>query len=119
MVRGTLLIIPVVQSLLYVEPLYLAATSPGSLPELRRVIVSMGDRVVMKKTLASALEALFSGASPVALETSGRSGRTTPSETGLTRLRQLGREAEEAMKRGDLSLFGDRVQKILKALERQ
>ena len=31
----------------------------------------------------------------------------------------MGREAEEAMKKGDLSLFGDRVQKILKALERQ
>ncbi len=118
-VRGTLLIIPVAQSLLYVEPLYLAATSPGSLPELRRVIVSMGDRVVMKKTLASALEALFSGAPSVALETSGRPGRSTQSETGLTRLRRLGREAEEAMKKGDLSLFGDRVQKILKALERQ
>ena len=118
-VRGTLLIIPVAQSLLYVEPLYLAATSPGALPELRRVIVSMGDRVVMKKTLASALEALFSGAPPAGLERSGTPATVSHSDTGLGRLKRLGREAEEAMKRGNLSLFGDRVQKILKALENQ
>ncbi len=117
-VRGTLLIIPVAQSLLYVEPLYLAATNPGSLPELRRVIVSMGDRVVMKKNLAMALEALFSGAPPAALERTGVSTPARPSQTGLPRLRRLGREAEEAMKKGDLSVFGDRVQKILKALEK-
>ncbi len=118
-VRGTLLIIPVAQSLLYVEPLYLAATSPGSLPELRRVIVSMGDRVVMKKTLAAALEALFSGAPPAGLERSGTPVSVSHPGKGLRRLKRLGREAEEAMKRGDLSLFGDRVQKILKALEGQ
>ena len=117
-VRGTLLIIPIAQSLLYVEPLYLAANSPGSLPELRRVIVSMGDRVVMKKNLATALEALFSGTPPAARETSGASPTTSRSKTGLAGLKRLGREAEEAMRRGDLSLFGDRVQQILKALDK-
>ncbi len=83
------------------------------------MIVSMGDRVVMKKTLASALEALFSGAPPAGLERSGTPVSVSHPDKGLRRLKQLGREAEEAMKRGDLSLFGDRVQKILKALEGQ
>jgi uncharacterized membrane protein (UPF0182 family) len=73
----------------------------------------------MKKTLASALEALFSGAPPAGLERSGTPATVSHSDTGLGRLKRLGREAEEAMKRGNLSLFGDRVQKILKALENQ
>ncbi len=117
-VRGTLLIIPIAHSLLYVEPLYLSATSPGALPELRRVIVSMGDRVVMRKTLDVALADLFSGnPSPrpagVSMEKSGTGTR----RPGLTaRLKRLGREADEALRRGDLATFGDRVQKILKDL---
>ena len=117
-VRGTLLIIPIAHSLLYVEPLYLSATSPGALPELRRVIVSMGDRVVMRKTLDGALADLFSGnPSPrpagVSMEKSGTGTR----RPGLTaRLKRLGREADEALRRGDLATFGDRVQKILKDL---
>jgi len=115
-VRGTLLIIPIANSLLYVEPLYLAATSPGALPELRRVIVSMGDRVVMRKTLDRALAALFSGTPPPSLGKTAHSTEKRSTGSKISHLRELGREAEEAMRRGDLSLFGDRVQKILQAL---
>ncbi len=118
-VRGTLLIIPIAHSLLYVEPLYLSATSPGALPELRRVIVSMGDRVVMRKTLDQALNDLFTGiphpslssASRSLPERNGRSGR-------VSRLQRLGREADDALRRGDLATFGDRVQKILRELRK-
>ncbi len=117
-VRGTLLIIPIAHSLLYVEPLYLSATSPGALPELRRVIVSMGDRVVMRKTLDMALADLFSG-TQAPLEGGKPVGGTLAGKesSGLTeKLRQLGREADEALRRGDLATFGDRVQKILRDL---
>jgi hypothetical protein len=52
--RGTLLVIPVDGSFLYVEPLYLQAER-GSMPELKRVIVTAGERVVMGETLEGAL----------------------------------------------------------------
>ncbi|MEK7386861.1 MAG: UPF0182 family protein [candidate division NC10 bacterium] len=39
-IRGSLLAIPIDQSLIYVQPLYLAASEQGALPELRRVIVA-------------------------------------------------------------------------------
>jgi uncharacterized membrane protein (UPF0182 family) len=45
-IRGNLLVIPMDQSLLYVEPLYLQAES-GEIPELKRVVLSSGERVVM------------------------------------------------------------------------
>ena len=57
-IRGNLLVIPMERSLLYVEPLYLQAES-GEIPELKRVILSSGERVVMAETLAEALAQLF------------------------------------------------------------
>lgn len=60
--RGSLLIIPVEQSLLYVQPLYLEAEN-SKLPELTRVIVAYRDQVVMEPTLDAALKALFTTSS--------------------------------------------------------
>ncbi len=57
-IQGNLLIVPVEQSLLYVEPLYLEATQ-NKLPILARVIVVYKDRIAMAKTLAQALQAIF------------------------------------------------------------
>ncbi|MBT7902712.1 UPF0182 family protein [Candidatus Woesearchaeota archaeon] len=56
--RGNLLIIPIKNSILYVEPLYIQAET-GQLPELKRVIVSDGERVVMEVNFGEALAALF------------------------------------------------------------
>jgi uncharacterized membrane protein (UPF0182 family) len=56
-IRGNLLVIPLGHSLLYVEPLYLQAAS-GRIPELRRVIVSTGERIVMAENLGLALAEL-------------------------------------------------------------
>ncbi len=56
--RGNLMVFPIGDSLLYVEPLYLQATG-NALPELRRVIASYEGKVVMAETLDEALEKLF------------------------------------------------------------
>ncbi|HLP88511.1 MAG TPA: UPF0182 family protein [Nostocaceae cyanobacterium] len=57
-IQGNLLIIPIEQSLLYVEPIYLEATE-NSLPTLARVIVAYENRIVMAQTLEQALEGIF------------------------------------------------------------
>ncbi|HEY9630074.1 MAG TPA: UPF0182 family protein [Coleofasciculaceae cyanobacterium] len=57
-IQGNLLIIPIEQSLLYVEPLYLEAAQ-NSLPTLVRVIVAYENRIVMAPTLEEALQAIF------------------------------------------------------------
>ena len=64
-IRGSLLVIPLERSLLYVEPIYLRAEQ-GELPELRRVIVAYGDRVVMEPTLNAALQSIFGETPPQA-----------------------------------------------------
>ena len=71
-IRGTLLVIPVHNAVLYVEPLYLASEGTSSLPELKRVIVAYSDQVVMEPSLEDALNAIFSGTA----NRSRRSGRS-------------------------------------------
>jgi uncharacterized membrane protein (UPF0182 family) len=59
-IRGNLLVIPIEDSILYVEPLYLSAeSSQGQLPELKRVIISFGNQVVMEQTLEQGLARIF------------------------------------------------------------
>ncbi|UKO97690.1 UPF0182 family protein [Nostoc sp. UHCC 0870] len=57
-IQGNLLIVPIEQSLLYVEPIYLEATQ-NSLPTLVRVIVAYENRIVMAQTLEQALQGIF------------------------------------------------------------
>ncbi len=56
--QGTLLVIPIEESLLYIRPLYLRSAG-GRIPELKRVIVAHGNRIVMEETLDLALDRLF------------------------------------------------------------
>jgi len=69
-IRGELLVIPIEESLIYVQPIYLRAEG-GSIPELKRVVVAHENRVVMGETLEEGLNALFgNGGAPVAAEKS-------------------------------------------------
>jgi len=63
--RGNLLVIPVGESFLYVEPLYLQAQS-SPLPELKRVIVGNGNKIAMTETLDDSLKQLFATSGPPA-----------------------------------------------------
>ena len=59
-IQGTLLVIPIEESLVYVRPLYLKADA-GKIPELKRVIVGYEDTIAMEPTLDEALEKIFTG----------------------------------------------------------
>ena len=65
-IQGTLLVIPIEESLLYIRPLYLRAAG-GRIPELKRVIVAYQNQIVMEATLDEALGRLFpKGGQPAA-----------------------------------------------------
>lgn len=87
-IRGRLVVIPVEESLLYVEPLYLQAEQ-RPIPELKRVIVSYGERIVMEPTLSRALERMFgadAGATPPGPSGGEVPGGVTTSSTTTTTL---------------------------------
>jgi len=62
-IRGNLLLIPLGESILYVEPVFLQAEG-GGLPELKRVIVAAGDDIVMEPTINESLAAIFGTGAP-------------------------------------------------------
>ncbi len=70
---GQIRIVPVGDSLIYVQPLFLRSTDAAR-PELKRVVVGFGDRVVMEPTFTAALVSMF-GFSPI----DGTSGAPAPS----------------------------------------
>jgi uncharacterized membrane protein (UPF0182 family) len=63
-VRGDLLLVPVGDSLLYIEPVYLVANRENSLPQLERVIIDYNKQVYIDTSLAAAINDLLSATSP-------------------------------------------------------
>ncbi len=57
-IKGNQLVIPIKNSFIYVEPVYLQSEQ-GQIPELKRVIVAFKDKIAMRKTLDEALQAVF------------------------------------------------------------
>ncbi|MBT5856098.1 UPF0182 family protein [bacterium] len=63
-IRGNLMVIPFENSLVYAEPIYLQATQ-SKMPELKRVILAYGDKIVMEKSLETAIDAIVGNTSPM------------------------------------------------------
>jgi len=130
-IRGNLLVIPLEQSLLYVEPLYLEAEDTG-LPELRRVILSYGDNIVWGADLEDALAQLFGRIAGGEAPPTEAIGEGPPSEAApaeeispevleslreiIDRVLQLDREAQEAQEAGDFATFLEKNQEQSEAL---
>ncbi len=110
-VRGNTLVIPIEDSIVYVEPLYLEATERGTLPQLQRVIVSYGDRLTMQKTLSDAIDVIFGSG----LVLTGDSDEPSLSQTDAQRLARIGELydlAQQALNSGDLGLYQDYVEQM-------
>jgi uncharacterized membrane protein (UPF0182 family) len=111
-VRGNTLVIPIEDSILYVEPLYLEATERGTLPQLQRVIVAYADRLTMQKTLSEALDVIFGeGVQPPPI------GDGIPPPTGnlaerLARIAELYDLAQQALADGDLGRYQEYIDEI-------
>jgi uncharacterized membrane protein (UPF0182 family) len=122
--RGNLLVIPMGNSILYVEPLYLQADS-SKLPELKRVIAGFGNKTVMEPTLADALTSLFGrpGEEPVGGETSppDDSEVSSPGSQSLAELAQQAKQyydqAQESLSAGDWAGYGNNLNKLKDILD--
>jgi uncharacterized membrane protein (UPF0182 family) len=121
-IRGDLLVIPIEESLLYVQPLYLQAEG-GRIPELKRVVVAYQNRVVMEETLEGSLTELFGGS------TRPRNQPAPPVATGEVTtdsgFRVLAAEARrryeaalQAQRDLDWASYGEEMRKLGELLER-
>jgi len=115
-IRGNLLVIPVEDSLVYVEPLYLRSEQ-GQIPELKRVIVAYRDRLAMEPTLAAALAAVFRpGAAAAPVTEPAAASAPAATSTAMT-ARAHYRAALDALRNGDWAGFGREMEALGKALE--
>jgi hypothetical protein len=126
-IRGDLLVIPIEQSLLYVQPLYLQAEG-GRIPELKRVVVAYQNQVVMAETLDAGLVQLFGGSAAkrepgagtkaVAAATAGPALSDTEFQTLVAEARSLYQAALAAQRAGDWTRYGEEIRKLGEVLER-
>lgn len=124
---GNLLVIPIESSLLYVMPLYLESTAT-KIPELKRVIVALGDRIAMAPTLDEALSQVVGGTAPAPKRSSATPAQTIPSAGApgaAGGIRQLIEQADaqfnkatEAQRRGDWAEYGRQIESLRQTLER-
>jgi hypothetical protein len=123
-IRGNLLAIPIEKSILYVQPLYLAAEK-GQLPELKRVIVAFGNSLAMEETLELSLQRVFGG--DLIKETPARAMQATP-EKGKSDWQIAGealahyRKAQDLLRQGNWGGYGEELKKmeeVLRSLEKR
>lgn len=65
-IRGNLLVIPIEDTVLYVEPVYIESSNETSLPEVKQVIMAYEDHIVMEETFDKALEKILTFTDPTA-----------------------------------------------------
>jgi uncharacterized membrane protein (UPF0182 family) len=117
---GTLMVIPIEESLIYVQPLYLRAESVR-IPELRRVIVVAENRIAMEPTLEAALARLFGEApagelKPPASETKPGEPPAAPPAPATANLAEQAKQhyerALQAQREGDWARYGEEIKRL-------
>jgi hypothetical protein len=120
-IRGNLLAIPIEKSILYVQPLYLAAEK-GQLPELKRVIVAFGNSLAMEETLELSLQRVFGGELIKEKEAPKTAALQAPAR-GKTEQQMAAealahyRKAQELLRQGNWAGYGEELRKLEDALK--
>lgn len=129
-IRGSMMPIPLNNSLIYVEPIYIKAVNANALPEVKKVIVFYKNQVVMEDSLEKALNKIFPTKDSQTGNTSTGTGTTT---TGGTTTKELTAielskrastvylDAQTAMKAGNWAMYGQKINELgelLKQLEK-
>ena len=117
-IRGNMLAIPIEESILFIEPLYLKAES-SEMPELKRVIVAFSDKIVMEEGPAR-------GPGAALLRQRPSSTRGPLTEGSLeTRLRDLAvramnhyNQADASMREGNWAKYGENIRMLGEILQR-
>jgi hypothetical protein len=125
-VRGNLIVVPIEESFLYVEPIYLIAENI-QIPQLRRVIVAYGEQVAMERSLEQSLNEVFGeqlletrqeiADAEAAAEGESEQGMSPETARDLREARSLLRQARQALQDGDFATFGQRFNELEEILD--
>jgi uncharacterized membrane protein (UPF0182 family) len=131
-IRGELLVIPIEEALVYVQPIYLRAQG-GKIPELKRVVVAYQNQVVMEATLEAGLARLFGGevpqrsdsaatdtAQPAAAAPAAQRAALVPPSSGsaISEAQTHYDRAIAAQRSGDWATYGKEIQALGEVLRK-
>ncbi len=113
--RGNTVVIPIEDSLLYVEPIYLKSDTESNFPEMKMVVVSFGDKILMEPTLDRAIESLFG-----IIEEKPQRPETEYDDTSINDLvnkaNEVFNDANEALRNGNWAEYGRKLEELEKIL---
>ena len=125
-IRGNLLVLPLNSSVLYAEPIFLRSEESG-IPELKRIVLASGTRVVMRPTLAEALSAVVGEAvrvGPAPTAAPGAAPGVPPGPAGeqyqalARQAREQYQQAQDRLRAGDWAGYGQALQELSRTLDR-
>ncbi|GAA0117615.1 UPF0182 family protein [Clostridium senegalense] len=110
---GDTIIVPIKDSLLYVEPLYLRAAGEKSIPEMRNVIVGYSDKIVLAPSVDEALVQLFN------YEDKGKdeNNKSNLNKNELNEIKDIYNKAIESQKQGEWGKYGDYINDLGEKLD--
>ncbi|MDZ4168354.1 MAG: UPF0182 family protein [Coriobacteriia bacterium] len=114
---GNMIVVPIEDSVIYVQPLFLQAEQTA-IPELTRVVVVYADKVEMERTLAGALLKIFGAEPPASSATTGSPDASGTAAVDVTAAEALYREALVAQKAGNWALYGEKIAELGRVLQR-
>lgn len=118
-VRGNLMVIPIKDSILYVEPLYLQSDNANALPEVKQIILAYGDDIVMEATLEAGLKRLFNYDSENIIDDEGN--EIIYSEDIYELIQQantLFNRSQESLRQGNWNEYGKDLEELENVLEK-
>lgn len=115
-IRGNMMAIPIEESILFIEPLYLKAET-SEMPELKQIVVSYNEKIVMEADLSTAIEKLFYSGTAAQMQAVGQS------ESPAERIKSLAdkalthyNRAQEYVKTGNWKGYGDELAMLREVL---
>ncbi len=116
--RGNTIVIPIEESLLYVEPIYLKSDTDSNFPEMKMVVVSYGDEILMEPTLDTAINRLFgiTEQKPERPQEPDTEYDDTSIDDLINKANEVFNDANEASQNGNWAEYGRKIDELEKLL---
>lgn len=124
LVQGNLLVVPIGDTFLYFQPVYLRSAGTTSVPELKKVLLAHGDQVVYADSVQAALSQLVGQPVPGPSPAPGQTGTPPPTGTPATVAQLVAdalqhyTQAQQALRAGDLQAYAREMQAVADDLQK-
>jgi uncharacterized membrane protein (UPF0182 family) len=114
---GNVITIPIEKSLLYVLPVYIRSTGNNSIPEMKRVVLGYGDKIVMEDNLEKSLARLFNTNVPgtpqnTPSENVPQNNLSSNAQELIKKANDLFNNAKDAQQKGDWTKYGEYLKEL-------